>query len=265
MKILATALCLLAIPVVGQELTEQEKIKNKEIVMEMISPIGVRIHKQAKKIENASIPELINIVRNTSAYDAQRAAAALHLLNKPLTPDILDVIFEVVPLKMQSGLSESVDWYVLHPVAAEVASKDELLGEIVRRSIDGLIPDSITQGLLLDYQSRGVDVKKYLQELMNSPLSDYPLRKCAYLIDRLDGKSALDMPPPNDTSSAVKPAEATFQEGERSSVSKKSIRLTDRPLTENVEDRSHLKLTVTLLCSAVLAGFVVLWLKKKAK
>lgn len=140
---------------------------------------------QAKTVE-----ELKAIIYDPDMGSNVRAASAVRLLETAQKHEDKVAAVPAISIDFRGGFNdwENPSWTEVYPVAATAASHPELMPEIIRRTLDGMLPELVVAQVLLQYgRSAMAQPEEHLAGLLKTDLSDEQRYLCQRLWGILDG------------------------------------------------------------------------------
>jgi len=157
-----------------------------------------------ERLRGKSEQELIaETVRAAAPQDSKIAAAVLLIREHKSQPSV-EAALAAMNLDMPAGLNdweEANDWRLSHPVAAEASLHSELMPQIIQRTLDGVLPESVVTFVLLRYQTDNHAPGDHIAALLKTNLTHEQRQRGERLVAILKGETPKE-PPSKETAQA---------------------------------------------------------------
>ena len=191
MKTLAHFILLLLC--VAQQTRSQEPVS--EARRRMLMSSDELLADAVSSVEQKSLNELKSIVVDGGASAVLRSASARLLLQRSSAKEDKLAALPALGIYLPGGLSDTEsDWTKNYPVAAEASLHSDLMPQIIQRSLDGALPESVVGFVLLRYQADNHAPGEQLSTLLNSNLRPEQRQRVERLVAILKGESAKGTP-----------------------------------------------------------------------
>ncbi|SKB09335.1 hypothetical protein SAMN02745166_05132 [Prosthecobacter debontii] len=155
------------------------------------------LKEQIEKFSTAAEHELIAVASSPSAQRDSRIAAAVLLLKMHKTQQSSDAAIAVMSLQMPAGLNDwegASDWRLSYPVAAEASLRFDLMPQIIERTLNGTLPESVVGFVLLRYQTDNHAPDEHLAALLKTNLTLERRQRGKRLVAILKGETPKETP-----------------------------------------------------------------------
>ncbi len=164
------------------------------------------VKQSIERLRGKSEQDLIAETMSPIAQRDSEIAAAVLLIREHKSQSSIDAALEAIQLEMPAGLNdweEANDWRLAYPVAAEASLHPDLMPQLIQRTLDGTLPESVVGFVLLRFQTENNSPAEHLATLLKTNLTPAQRQRCERLIAILKGEKPKEPP---SKGSAEKPA-----------------------------------------------------------
>lgn len=213
-------------------------------------------------VQAKSLEELQAIVNDEGASPGLRSASARLIIQRAETLEQKVAAFPALAIYMPLGVTDfESNWSKNYPVAAEASLHPDLMPQIIQRTLDGKLPESVVGFVLLRYQSDNHAPEENLATLLKTNLTPEQRQRGERLIAILKG----EMPKqPQGKGAAEKPVSTmpaiVVMPGAKKVESKATVSQASLP---HEEPASSMPQNIIILL--IIAATVLMWLLVKKR
>lgn len=164
------------------------------------------VKQSIERLRGKSEQDLIAETMSPIAQRDSKIAAAVLLIREHKSQSSIDAALEAIQLEMPAGLNdweEANDWRLAYPVAAEASLHPNLMPQLIQRTLDGTLPESVVGFVLLRFQTENNSPAEHLAILLKTNLTPEQRQRGERMIAILKGETPKEPP---SKGSAEKPA-----------------------------------------------------------
>lgn len=155
-------------------------------------------------VQAKSLEELKDIVNDEGESPSLRSASAKLMLQRAKTLEQKVAAFPALGIDLPLGVSDfESDWRKSYPVAAEASLHPDLMPQLIQRTLDGTLPESVVGFILLRYQTENHSPAEQLSILLKTNLTPEQRQRGERMIAILKGEEPKEPP---SKGAAEKPA-----------------------------------------------------------